>query len=65
VPSSAETYHVHTKQKKWKCLVDSFLVDELFVRFDLYASHVRSLDIYDPDHEYFKVTGWGVGIVLG
>ncbi|KAG8737489.1 hypothetical protein FRC10_008110 [Ceratobasidium sp. 414] len=41
-------------------LVGSFRIDDPFPRFDIYAPHVRSLNVYGHERNYFKVSGWRV-----
>ncbi|KAG8706656.1 hypothetical protein FRC09_002296 [Ceratobasidium sp. 395] len=39
-------------------LVDAFRRSNPFTRFDIYAPHVKSLNVYGRKRKLFKVTGW-------
>ncbi|KAG9091024.1 hypothetical protein FS749_000121 [Ceratobasidium sp. UAMH 11750] len=41
-------------------LVASSRFEHPFPRFDVYAPHVRSLDVYGHEGDYFKISGWTV-----
>ncbi|KAG8702525.1 hypothetical protein FRC08_003438 [Ceratobasidium sp. 394] len=41
-------------------LVGSSQFEHPFRRFDIYAPHVRSLDVYGHEGNYFKISGWTV-----
>ncbi|KAG9091023.1 hypothetical protein FS749_000120 [Ceratobasidium sp. UAMH 11750] len=41
-------------------LSDNFYESNPFSRFDVYAPHVKSLDVYGRNRQVFKVTGWAI-----
>ncbi|KAG8760484.1 hypothetical protein FRC12_009566 [Ceratobasidium sp. 428] len=41
-------------------LVDTIKSNNAFTRFDVYAPHVKTLDVYGSRREHFKIVGWKV-----